>query len=573
MAYENKDLILLAWSLFCVGEEPGQRRGVMAPHRGGVEDEHVKNFLKNREVLESTRRYLQSIEEMWIRSGCGQHALVRKFELPALAEIQPEKAPDKSATPRTVEKHLENKPAPQHEAQPQALAQPPVVQLQPSIQPQTQSQPLAQTTVPVAVPTVSQPIGSATLNKTTRPGQLPPAGAPLGKLSDPSATFHLPNAKVGQAYVGKLEGTDPTGKPVIIIKASVVGAGGLTFDPATSELRGTPTIDGDHKVVIIWSPDDVVPYAGECLLIVNPDPRSLWKKIATDAGDHYFKPDTAGALIEGSAFRIAAASRRGRSHEHVGSFRDDDFFINHDANSGWSVLIVADGAGSAKNSRWGSKLAVAAAGEHLVASLAGDIGAKVSKSLENWTADPASAGNAAGSEFHYLFHKAALLAVQTIEAEAQKQASAIKEYSTTLLVAAVKQCGTEMFLATFWMGDGAIAAYGPRGTVKLMGTPDGGEFAGQTRFLDRSAINDQGFGKRISIGRLSNLSGIVLMTDGISDPRFETDNGLVEPTKWDALWDEITPCLISSEPDKALIDWLDFFSPGHHDDRTIAILW
>ena len=123
------------------------------------------------------------------------------------------------------------------------------------------------------------------------------------------------------------------------------------------------------------------------------------------------------------------------------------------------------------------------------------------------------------------------------------------------------------------MGDGAIAAYGPRGKVRLMGTPDSGEFAGQTRFLDRAALNDQGFGKRLGLGRYFGLNAVILMTDGISDPRFETDNGLADAANWDALWDEISPHLTSPDPANSLVEWLNFFTPGHHDDRTIAVLW
>ena len=123
------------------------------------------------------------------------------------------------------------------------------------------------------------------------------------------------------------------------------------------------------------------------------------------------------------------------------------------------------------------------------------------------------------------------------------------------------------------MGDGAIAAYGPRGKVRLMGTPDGGEFAGQTRFLDRAALNDQGFAKRIGIGRFADLTAIFLMTDGVSDPRFETDRGLTEAHNWDALWDELQPILSGANPAPDLCEWLHFFTAGHHDDRTLAVLW
>jgi hypothetical protein len=62
------------------------------------------------------------------------------------------------------------------------------------------------------------------------------------------------------------------------------------------------------------------------------------------------------------------------------------------------------------------------------------------------------------------------------------------------------------------------------------------------------------------------------MTDGVSDPFFETDNGLIDPARWALLWKELIPVFQSANADTALADWLHFFKPGHHDDRTIAIL-
>lgn len=74
---------------------------------------------------------------------------------------------------------------------------------------------------------------------------------------------------------------------------------------------------------------------------------------------------------------------------------------------------------------------------------------------------------------------------------------------------------------------------------------------------------------------------LFLMTDGVSDPMFETDANLNNPDKWDALWnrllhDEEYPVHLVDDNEHAkdeLLDWLDFWSPGNHDDRTIAILY
>lgn len=385
--------------------------------------------------------------------------------------------------------------------------------------------------------------------------------------------FHLPNCKVGVQFLGEINGVDKSGRKIIISDLKFPDNFGLKFDFATQTVTGQPILDGEFDLNLQWSFVGMPGKAsGICKLISNPDPRSLWKVIEPSADLPYQKLHIDKNLIRCNGFNIVAASRRGRSHEHGGSFRDDDFFIFDNAASGWSVMIVADGAGSAKNSRQGSRLAVDVAGNYLVSNLAGNFGSKISDYLSGWDSDPESK-KSIRTKFHYFFHEMASAAVQAIESEAKDKNVPAKEYSTTLLVAAVKKDSKNTFLATFWMGDGAIAAYGPRGIVNLMGMPDGGEFAGQTRFLDRAALGDQGFGKRVEIRCLQDVSSIILLTDGVSDPYFETDNGLVDPVKWDLLWDEIKVQLIKENPENLLADWLHFFKKGHHDDRTIAVLW
>ncbi len=430
------------------------------------------------------------------------------------------------------------------------------------------------------VPVTSEPIAGADGSlaglpapQTLNPGQIPRVPVAPAKVPDQQINFHLPNCKVGVGYSAKIEGVGVAGASVLIADIKFPDGLGLSFDPETQMVAGEPKLDGEFELPLQWRfSDSTAKAGGKCRLTSNPDPKSLWKVLEPETGLPYPKPHLDQKLLIGNGFKIVAGSRRGRSHEHGGTFRDDDFFISDDASSGWSVIIVADGAGSAKSSREGSRIAVSTAGPHMVSSFAGDFGSKINALLGSWDTDSTSQ-QAIGNEFHYFFHKTASLAVQAIEQEAESTGAAVKEFSTTLLAAAVRRDGNSTFLATFWMGDGAIAAYGPRGTVKLMGSPDGGEFAGQTRFLDKAALSDQGFGKRVRIGRLENVSSVILMTDGVSDPYFETDNGLADPTKWDALWDEITPLLAGSAPELKLVDWLHFFKQGHHDDRTIALLW
>ena len=405
-----------------------------------------------------------------------------------------------------------------------------------------------------------------------KPGQIPPAGAAAPPPPPEMRThFNLPNCRVGVAYSARISGTDAANAPLIVSDIQIPADLGLLFDPETQLVTGLPARDGEFALALHWRyAGATARNSGLCHLIANPDPKSLWKVVEPAPGQPYARAHLDQQLIKAGGLQLLAASRRGRSHEHSGTYRDDDFFLHHDAASGWSVMLVADGAGSARSSREGARLAVQTAGAHLVAQLQGEFGARVLPLVQAWDK---AASQAAGSEFHYAFHTAATAAVQAIEHEAQTAGASCRDFATTLLAVATRREGADTFVASFWMGDGAIAAYGPRGTVKLMGTPDSGEFAGQTRFLDRAAISDAGFGKRVRIGRLAGIEAVILMTDGVSDPFFETDNGLLNGEKWDALWDEVAPHLVGAAPEYAVLDWLHFFRQGHHDDRTIAILW
>ncbi|MCL6324424.1 PP2C family serine/threonine-protein phosphatase [Pectobacterium polaris] len=407
-----------------------------------------------------------------------------------------------------------------------------------------------------------------------KPGQIPTSNqrqnaAPTARA--PQAKVNIANARVGTPFNAPIEiildnGIQPDIQDVIFGEAI-----GLHFDRDTTSLVGTPTQSGDREITLHWSCGAALTGTTTVLLIVNPDPRSLWKIIDPPADDRYFKANVAHQLIRQPDVNIAAASRRGRSHEHVGTFRDDDYFIAHDNDSGWSVLLVADGAGSAKNSREGSRLVTTVVGTYLAQQMAEESAARLKPAIALWTPE---GQKEVGTFFGSLFYKVAQLAVNKLDAVSIETGEHVKSYSTTLLATVSLRTVDGLFAASFWLGDGAIAAYGPVGKVRLLGKPDSGEYAGQTRFLDLNAVQDPQFSERVIIGKWSDISHLILMTDGVSDPYFETDNGLKNPEKWDVLVADIAPCLNDSEQAaEQLAEWLNFFSPGNHDDRTIVVAW
>ena len=422
-------------------------------------------------------------------------------------------------------------------------------------------------TAPQEAESVSKPV------ELLKPGQIPahPAAACPPPLKAPNARIGIANARAGAPFHCTVDIALDNGERAevedIIFDAPI----GLTFERADGTLSGTPTTSGDMEITVKWSCPSHPDGASRITFIVNPDPRTLWKDIDPPEEDRYYKTNLDHQLIKHAGVTIAAASRRGRSHAHVGSFRDDDFYINASEQSGWSVMLVADGAGSASHSRQGSRIATETAGNYLFDQLKGDKGLALKTQITQWNTDDQ---RQIWDYFYRQFSLASALAVNNINHEAKIAGEKSKSYSTTLLALVSFREGDEIFAAAFWLGDGAIAAYGPAGKVRVLGMPDSGEYAGQTRFLDAETIQDAEFSKRIIIGRWKEISHLVLMTDGVSDPCFETDNGLQNPQKWDALIAELTPHLDDAEnAAENLVEWLNFFSPGNHDDCTIVVSW
>lgn len=381
--------------------------------------------------------------------------------------------------------------------------------------------------------------------------------------------FSIPNANVSQDYLHIA--IEPIDYKIINIKFPENI--GISYFSEKKEILGCPKIAGDLEIEVILEDQNKKIHNIKSIFIINPDPRDLWKNIEPPDDENYYKNNFDKKLINQQNIKIIAASRRGRSHEHNGSFRDDDFYISNIENTKWNILLVADGAGSAKNSREGSRIASNSIGEFLKNELQNGLIDLLEKNIEIWDSNISQAVSNIKEPLNTIFKNATSEAIDKIEKEAKNNNSLCKDYSTTLLAAIVKRDLKETFIATFWVGDGAIAAYGPENKIRLMGNPDAGEFAGQTRFLDKNILNDIEFNKRCSIGKFNNITSVILMTDGVSDPYFETDAGLNDELKWKNLWEEVYKNLNHDDPAESLLKWLSFFSPGHHDDRTIALIY
>ena len=290
---------------------------------------------------------------------------------------------------------------------------------------------------------------------------------------------------------------------------------------------------------------------------------------------------TDSAVLDGEEKHIVAASLRGRSHAQEGKPRDDAFRFA--TAHGWQVLAVSDGAGSACYSREGARLAcekaVAVCCERLDNEPYRD-GFEAHIKALSAIPDETNKRKPVGDSLYTLLCHAANQARQAIAQEAGLQGKETRTYAATLLLCVAKHFPFGWFVGSFWVGDGAIALYRrdttPH-TVYLMGEPDEGEYGGQTRFLTMPEVfsDASALYRRLRFRLVDDFSALFLMTDGVSDPKFETTNNLKNAEKWDALWDELTAAdalTNTDESKQALLEWLGFPSPGNHDDRTLLVL-
>lgn len=364
---------------------------------------------------------------------------------------------------------------------------------------------------------------------------------------------------------------------------------GVSFDKTDNKISGTLMEAGEHILIMSFrlqseSPETLA-HKKEIKLIVNPDPKSLWKNVDSDANDPYWKKDDVSSSRKFGLKNLVVGSKRGRSHAHEGIFRDDAYAFEYYDETGWGIIAVADGAGSAKYSRKGSELACKAVIEYFGSFNSerfSEMEVTIQSYLENETEESIQA---ISNQFIAHLGKAALCGQNSIREECTSEGAEMRDFSTTLIFSIVKKYGEKYVIASFWVGDGGIGIYSKeKNEVYVLGIPDSGEFAGQTRFLTMSDIFANGaYANRIKFKVVEDFTALVLMTDGITDPKFQTDNNLNRIEIWNQFWADLNGenqdnCGIDfsgsvDEAENALMTWLDFWSPGNHDDRTIAILY
>lgn len=398
-----------------------------------------------------------------------------------------------------------------------------------------------------------------------------PVNIPENKIVRKS--IYLKNAKASETYEGAIEIDGLGGLEMID-----AGGSGLSLDGSTGLLKGIPAVNGDFQIrlqgVLYGKPAEII-----ANLAVIPDPKSLWINKPSNRNAPFWKPDEDFWQTEGDLLCVAA-SKRGRSHAKDGSFRDDDFGMLANGTGGWHIAIVADGAGSANFSRRGSKVAVDCIISELPGMLEEHVTPHLGALVSAYQQDNPDAATNIRRRLYLSIAAAAFNAAKAIEEEASAMGEKASAFSTTVIITVVRQVSEFWFIAGFSIGDGAAAVFDTHDrSLTTLTLPDSGEFAGQTKFLRKTEFSG-GFddvSKRIFFDIRKDFTAVVLMTDGVSDPKFPTDSVIGDPSKWVEFWnDDLAKAVNFSRNNigmkEQLMGWLDFWSPGNHDDRTLLVL-
>ncbi len=400
--------------------------------------------------------------------------------------------------------------------------------------------------------------------------------------------LRLPNAVQGKVYDAIINFEGELWQEVAPFRFENAADFGLEWNAAAGKLSGVPTESGTLKLkgffALKSAPEEWHPK--EVLLIVNPDPRSLWQEVPTDESALYFKADTATLFEKIGDRHLVMASRRGRSHANSGDFREDDFAVGSSEPRGWRILAISDGAGSAGFAREGARLAVNTA----VEKAAEQIRTEDWELLENTLSRE---DFSAGKELSEALQKAVFeqlknipqLVYQRIETEAATARRPISDFNATLVFTLFKTYDFGTLFLTFSVGDCPAAVLtGGGAEVHLLNRIDTGEAAGTTRFVTMwNVLMADDFANRFTCRFFPQFDKLVLMTDGIYDAKFPSEAALTQPQSWAHFWADLAGeneaghkvdfmPENTAAPDQ-LLDWLQFWSTGNHDDRTLAIVF
>lgn len=420
----------------------------------------------------------------------------------------------------------------------------------------------------------------------------------------------IPNAKELIPYSAKIDFEALKLTDLIEDKFEGLEDLGLSFNKETDTIEGTPTQSGDVKLKFLFKikGEDETEALNEKLisLVINPDPKSLWKLIPSNQEAIFAKPDDISIFKKFGEKNIVVSSKRGRSHGKeidntgFGSSRDDDFAFKYFEKTQWSLVVVSDGAGSAYLARIGSKLACEAVVEYFEKVVdkekTKEFEDKIAEYNKEKTEDRLKEIQILSKQnlykaSVYVHNKLKEFAEQTFLTNPElfnnpKAKTNLEYLHSTLIFTLFKKYEFGYLIQSFGVGDCPIAVMNIDKTeTTLLNWLDVGEYGGGTRFITQPDIfqKQEVMITRFNLKIIEDFSFLFLMTDGIYDAKFIVEANLEKHEKWlefledlSGKNDENTKVVFNkdnSDIANQLSKWMDFWSAGNHDDRTLAIVF
>ena len=292
---------------------------------------------------------------------------------------------------------------------------------------------------------------------------------------------------------------------------------------------------------------------------IGPEPQKAeWKILEPsdkeDPADHEVSKSQINSK---KSFIAVGGSIRGKYHAHNALHREDSF--NFHVSDQWSIIAVADGAGSCRLSRVGSKLAVNNALSFLEE--------KLSEYILSENEDIDQPLNDELLPLREFLVESIIDSRTKLESESNNREIDVKELSTTLLIAILKKWKDKVLIAGIQVGDGTIAVLS-NNSVTSISEGDSGEFAGETTFITSKSI-DSRLPHKVQFTLKQDFQAIAIMTDGVADDFFPTDPVMLK------LFEQVLPIFNekADEIQPSFINWLKYERPGSFDDRTLVILF
>ena len=317
--------------------------------------------------------------------------------------------------------------------------------------------------------------------------------------------------------------------------------------------------------------------AGESLPPPPPPPPPMpeWKVLEPE--DHADPVDHEICHFEklNDQWSILAASLRGKLHAHKALWRDDAYQFGR--AGAWTILAVSDGAGSAKFSRIGARIACDESVNLLEDLLAGYTVPDM----------PSTKVPPRGSlkQLQAFLVLAACAARDGIMREAQNRKVAETDLYATLLLVIHGRWREWDLIGGIQVGDGAVGVYTKDDRCTLVGSADHGEYSSETVFLTSwKGLIERPYDHRVKFTVKRDVRCIAAMCDGVSDDFFPEDKRLIELFVGNPIRELKTK---SGEPvrgvllevvkepreGRALLDWLRYEKKGSSDDRTLVLLY